>query len=214
MATSASSSTSRSRSILSGGCSAACCVQGRGHGGGHRRPVATSWPGRPTSLPASRWSAVGAEPQQAGAFVSVAYFGDPDEGYEAIQPLLEGAAPIFDGATADVLRRAAGDLRADAVRPAQLLVRPLPARAVRTRSIELTAAQFRIRRARQVLLEPHSWGGGRVSPDATAFAGREAGYNATFSQLLGRSERRRAPGRQCAQATPPSSRLGRRAAGI
>ena len=118
--------------------------------------------------------------EQQGAFVSVAYFGDPDEGYEAIQPLMDGAPPISDG------------LRPMYYAELQEIFGRMPfglrnywsGRFVRELSdelIELTAARFRSEETQgTVLLEPLHGAAARVSPDATAFAGREAGYNATF----------------------------------
>lgn len=117
---------------------------------------------------------------EQGAFVSVAYFGDPDEGYEAIQPLMEGAAPISDG------------LRPMYYAELQEIFGRMPfglrnywsGRFVLELSdelIELTAARFRSDELHgTVLLEPLHGAAARVSPDATAFAGREAGWNATF----------------------------------
>ena len=117
---------------------------------------------------------------EQGAFVSVAYFGDPDEGYEAIQPLMDGAPPVFDG------------LRPMYYAELQEIFGRMPfglrnywsGRFVRELSdelIELTAARFQSEDMHgSVLLEPLHGAAARVSPDATAFAGREAGYNATF----------------------------------
>jgi len=117
---------------------------------------------------------------EQGALVSVAYFGDPDEGYEAIQPLMDGAPPLSAG------------LRPMYYAELQEIFGRMPfglrnywsGRFVHELSddlIELTAARFRSEEMQgTVLLEPLHGAAARVSPDATAFAGREAGYNATF----------------------------------
>jgi FAD/FMN-containing dehydrogenase len=117
---------------------------------------------------------------EEGAFVSVAYFGDPDEGYEAIQPLLDGAAPVFDGLRPmyyaelqEIFGRMPFGLRNYW---SGRFLRELP-----DELIELTAAKFTDQDVHgTVLLEPLSGAAARVPPEATAFAGREAKFNATF----------------------------------
>jgi FAD/FMN-containing dehydrogenase len=117
---------------------------------------------------------------EEGAFVSVAYFGDPDEGYEAIQPLLDGAAPVFDGLRPmyyaelqEIFGRMPFGLRNYW---SGRFLRELP-----DELIELAAAKFADQDVHgTVLLEPLSGAAARVPPEATAFAGREAKFNATF----------------------------------
>jgi FAD/FMN-containing dehydrogenase len=117
---------------------------------------------------------------EEGAFVSVAYFGDPEEGYEAIQPLMDGPAPILDG------------LRPMYYAELQEIFGRMPfglrnywsgrfLRELSDEVIELTAAKFADKDVHgTVLLEPLSGAAARVPPEATAFAGREASFNATF----------------------------------
>jgi FAD/FMN-containing dehydrogenase len=117
---------------------------------------------------------------EQGAIVSVAYFGDPDEGYEAIQPLMEGPAPVMDSLRPmyyaelqEIFGRMPFGLRNYW---SGRFLRELP-----DELIELTAAKFADGDITgTVLLEPLFGAAARVSPDATAFAGREASYNATF----------------------------------
>lgn len=117
---------------------------------------------------------------EEGAFVSVAYFGNPDEGYEAIQPLLEGAAPIFDGLRPmyyaelqEIFGRMPFGLRNYW---SGRFLRELP-----DELISLTAARFQSADTQgTVLFEPLYGAAARVPLEATAFSGRQAAYNATF----------------------------------
>jgi FAD/FMN-containing dehydrogenase len=117
---------------------------------------------------------------EEGVFVSVAYFGDPDEGYEAIQPLMDGAAPVFDGLRPmyyaelqEIFGRMPFGLRNYW---SGRFLRELP-----DELIDVTAARFESEDIHgTVLFEPMYGAAARVPPDATAFAGREASYNATF----------------------------------
>jgi FAD/FMN-containing dehydrogenase len=116
----------------------------------------------------------------SGTVVSVAYFGDVDEGRAAIRPLTEGLPPIVD-----------------AVRPMyypelQEIFGRMPfglrnywsGRFLRELSdgvIGLTAETFADPETMGgVLLECLHGAAKRVPPDATAFAGRDASHNATF----------------------------------
>ena len=120
---------------------------------------------------------------RSGTLISVAYFGDPDEGRAAIRPLTESLAPA-----------------ADAVRPMyypelQEIFGRLPfglrnywsgrfLRELPDGVTELAAAAFDDPDARGgVLLEPLHGAAARVPPEATAFAGREASFNATFTGI-------------------------------
>lgn len=117
---------------------------------------------------------------EEGAFVSVAYFGDPDEGYEAIQPLLGGAAPVFDGLRPmyyaelqEIFGRMPFGLRNYW---SGRFLRELP-----DGLISSTAARFGSADTHgTVLIEPLHGAAARVPLEATAFAGRQAAYNATF----------------------------------
>jgi FAD/FMN-containing dehydrogenase len=117
---------------------------------------------------------------EEGAFVSVAYFGDPDEGFEAIQPLMDGAAPVFDGLRPmyyaelqEIFGRMPFGLRNYW---SGRFLGELP-----DELIELTAARFRSTDVHgTVLIEPLHGAAARVPSDATAFAGRQAAYNATY----------------------------------
>jgi FAD/FMN-containing dehydrogenase len=116
-----------------------------------------------------------------GAVVSVAYFGDESEGRDAIRPLFDGPAPVADGVRPmhyvelqDIFGRAPFGLR-----------NYWSGRFLRELSddvIELTASHFAEPEARgSVLFEPIYGAAARVPPEATAFAGREALLNATFT---------------------------------
>jgi FAD/FMN-containing dehydrogenase len=117
---------------------------------------------------------------EEGAFVSVAYFGDPEQGYEAIQPLMDGPAPVLDGLRPmyyaelqEIFGRMPFGLRNYW---SGRFLRELPDEV-----IELTAAKFADKDVHgTVLLEPLSGAAARVPPEATAFAGREAKFNTTF----------------------------------
>jgi FAD/FMN-containing dehydrogenase len=115
-----------------------------------------------------------------GAVISVAYFGDVDEGREAIRPLTEAAAPVGDGVRPmyyaelqEIFGRMPFGLRNYW---SGRFLRELP-----DELIELTVAHFQPEMVRgSVLLEPLLGAASRIPPEATAFAGREASYNATF----------------------------------
>ena len=114
------------------------------------------------------------------AYVSVAYFGDPEEGREAIQPLLQAATPatdtvrpIYYAELQEIFGRMPPGLRNYW---SGRFLHDLPDEA-----IELTANHLRPADVYgTILLEPMHGAAARIPPDATAFAGREAKYNATF----------------------------------
>jgi FAD/FMN-containing dehydrogenase len=116
-----------------------------------------------------------------GAEISVAYFGDVDEGREAIRPLLDDPAPIVDrvrpmyyAELQDIFGRMPFGLRHYW---SGRFLRDFPDDV-----IELTAGHFAEPGATgSVLFEPIYGAAARIPPDATAFAGREARHNATFS---------------------------------
>jgi FAD/FMN-containing dehydrogenase len=122
-------------------------------------------------------SALGPE---EGVVISVAYFGEPDEGHELIQPLRDAAPaiadtlrPMYYAELQEIFGRMPFGLRNYW---SGRFLRELP-----DELIELTAARFRTGDTYgTVLLEPLYGAAKRVPADATAFAGREASYNATF----------------------------------
>jgi len=117
---------------------------------------------------------------QSGAAISVAYFGDIQEGQEAIRRLREDVVPVRDGVRPmyypelqEIFGRLPFGLRNYW---SGRFLRELPDEVV-----ELSVATFAEPSViGGVLLEPLYGAATRVSPDATAFAGREAAFNATF----------------------------------
>jgi FAD/FMN-containing dehydrogenase len=124
----------------------------------------------------SRSAITGAE----GVMVSVAYFGDVDEGRDAVGALLDEPAPLFD----TVRPMYYPELQEIFGRMPFGLRNYWSGRFLRTlpdELIELTVAQIRPEGVYgTILLEPLFGAATRVPPEATAFAGREASYNATF----------------------------------
>jgi FAD/FMN-containing dehydrogenase len=118
---------------------------------------------------------------EGGVNVSVAYLDGIDEGREAIRPLTESVIPARDGVRPmyypelqEIFGRAAFGFRNYW---SGRFLRALP-----DELIELTVAQFlQPGVSGGVLLEPLHGAAARVEPEATAFAGREASYNATFT---------------------------------
>jgi FAD/FMN-containing dehydrogenase len=117
---------------------------------------------------------------RVGAVVSVAYFGDVDEGREAIRPLTDaspvrdGVRPMYYAELQEIFGRMPFGLRNYW---SGRFLHELP-----DELIERTVEYFRPEDVRgSVLLEPLHGAASRVPPDATAFAGRGARYNATFT---------------------------------
>jgi FAD/FMN-containing dehydrogenase len=113
------------------------------------------------------------------AYVSVAYFGDPEEGRDAIRPLqaanpaVDGVRPMYYPELQEIFGRMPFGLRNYW---SGRFLRELPDEA-----IALTADHFRPADVHgTILLEPMHGSGARVPRDASAFAGRDAAYNATF----------------------------------
>jgi len=114
------------------------------------------------------------------AQVSVAYFGDPDDGRKLILPLLDAATPTVDTVRPiyypelqEIFGRMPFGLRNYW---SGRFLRDLPDEV-----IELTASHLRSSDVTgTILLEPLRGVAASVPPDATAFAGREANFNATF----------------------------------
>ncbi len=140
------------------------------------------------------------------AYVSVAYFGDPNEGREAIRPLLEAAKPALDGVRPmyyaelqEVFGRLPSGLRNYW---SGRFLQQLPDDV-----IQLSAQHLQPKDVRgTILLEPLHGAAARVAPEATAFAGREATYNATFIgfwQDPAEDQRRVATSRAYASALAP-----------
>lgn len=117
---------------------------------------------------------------ESGVVVSVAYFGDMDEGRTAIRQLTESVAPVRDAVRPmhypelqEIFGRVPFGMRNYW---SGRFLRELPDEA-----IQLTIEKFVEPEVMGgVLLEPLHGAAARVSPEATAFAGREASYNATF----------------------------------
>ena len=114
------------------------------------------------------------------AYVSVAYFGDPEDGREAIQPLFAAATPMIDAVRPmyyaelqEIFGRMPFGLRNYW---SGRFLRELPDDV-----IALAAAQLQAKNVTgTILLEPLHGAASRVDPEATAFSGREAAFNATF----------------------------------
>jgi FAD/FMN-containing dehydrogenase len=146
-------------------------------------PVVAAWRGLMSAAPDELMCAAGVSRSIFSgeqAFVSVAYFGEPEDGREWIRPLLQAAPPALNAVRPmyyPELQEIFGRM------PAGLrnywsgrFLGELPDEA-----IEFTAAHIRPTDVNgTILLEPIYGAAARVPPDATAFAGREAKYNATF----------------------------------
>jgi FAD/FMN-containing dehydrogenase len=140
--------------------------------------------------------------------VSVAYFGDVDEGRTAIRALTDGTAPIADG----VRPMYYPELQEIFGRMPFGLRNYWSGRFLREFSddvVELTADTFAGPETMGgVLVEPLHGAASRVPPDATAFAGREASHNATFISTWtdpAEDERRIAGARTYSAALAPGS---------
>ena len=113
-------------------------------------------------------------------YVSVAYFGDPEEGREAIKSLLGAATPALDAVRPmyyaelqEIFGRMPFGLRNYW---SGRFLHELPDDV-----IGIVDAQLRREDVTgTILLEPLHGAAARVSPQATAFSGREAAFNATF----------------------------------
>jgi FAD/FMN-containing dehydrogenase len=116
----------------------------------------------------------------SGSVVSVAYFGDPDEGRSAIKPLTEQLTPLVDG----VRPMYYPELQEIFGRMPFGLRNYWSGRFLQELSddvLGLTAKTFADpEMLGGILLECIHGAAKRIPPDATAFAGREASHNATF----------------------------------
>jgi FAD/FMN-containing dehydrogenase len=147
-------------------------------------PVLAAWreltAGAPDNLTCVAGVTRSAVADEEGVFVSVAYFGEPDEGYEAIRSLMDGPAPVADSLRPmyyaelqEIFGRMPFGLRNYW---SGRFLGELP-----DELIELTGVRFEPEDVHgTILLEPLHGAAARVSPQATAFAGREAAYNATY----------------------------------
>lgn len=146
-------------------------------------PVVAAWRGLMSSAPDELMCVAGVSRSILSgerAYVSVAHFGDLEEGLEWIRPLVQAATPVMNTVRPmyyPELQEVFGRM------PAGLrnywsgrFLSELPDEV-----IELTAAHLRpVDVYGTILLEPMHGAATRIPPDATAFAGREAKYNATF----------------------------------
>ena len=114
------------------------------------------------------------------AYVSVAYCGDPDVGREVIQPLVEAAKPTIDSVRPmyypelqEIFGRLPPGLRNYW---SGRFLHELPDEAIAVTANHLRSPDV----YGTILLEPMHGAATRVPADETAFAGREAKYNATF----------------------------------
>ena len=172
-------------------------------------PVVAAWRGLMSAAPDELMCAAGISRSIFSgeqAYVSVAYFGDPEDGREWIRPLLQAATPLLNAVRPmyyPELQEVFGRM------PAGLrnywsgrFLGELPDAA-----IEFTAAHIRPADVYgTILLEPIYGAAARVPPDATAFAGREAKYNATFIgfwQNADEDERRIAKAREYSAGLAP-----------
>jgi FAD/FMN-containing dehydrogenase len=172
-------------------------------------PVVAAWRGLMSSAPDELMCVAGVSRSiltGEQAYVSVAYFGDPEDGREWIRPLVQAATPLLDTVRPmyypelqEVFGRMPPGLRNYW---SGRFLGELPDEA-----IELTAAHIRPADVYgTILLEPMHGAAARVPPDATAFAGREAKYNATFIGFWQNSdddERRVAHAREYSAALAP-----------
>src|SRR5919197_5563944 len=115
---------------------------------------------------------------RVGAVVSVAYFGDVDEGREAIRPLTDaspvrdGVRPMYYAELQEIFGRMPFGLRNYW---SGRFLRELPDELA-----ELSAGYLTPDVTGSIMFEPIFGAAARVPPEATAFAGREAKFNATF----------------------------------
>jgi FAD/FMN-containing dehydrogenase len=115
-----------------------------------------------------------------GAIISVAYFGDLDEGREVIAPLLddpvpamEAVRPMYYPELQEIFGRMPFGLRNYW---SGRFLRELPDELLERSADELRPQDV----VATILFEPLYGAAARVPLEATAFGGREAAYNATF----------------------------------
>jgi FAD/FMN-containing dehydrogenase len=171
--------------------------------------VVTAWRELMTSAPDELMCVAGVSRSLlAGerAYVSVAYFGDPEDGREAIRPLLQAATPTINGVRPmyypelqEIFGRMPSGLRNYW---SGRFLHELPDEAVELTANHLLPSDV----YGTILLEPMHGAATRVPRNATAFAGRGASYNATFIgfwQDPAEDERRVATARAYSAALAP-----------
>ncbi|HEX6663756.1 MAG TPA: FAD-binding oxidoreductase [Gaiellaceae bacterium] len=115
----------------------------------------------------------------AGLVVSVAYLGDVDQGREAVRSLLDlapvrdGARPMYYPELQEIFGRAPFGLRNYW---SGRFLRELPEELIEQAVDPFLQSEL----AGGILLEPIHGAASRIPAEATAFAGRQARYNATF----------------------------------
>ena len=116
--------------------------------------------------------------EEEGTIVSVAYFGDLDDGEDAIselrelEPVADTLRPMYYAELQEIFGRMPFGLR-----------NYWSGRFLRELSdevVELSADHLSPGVAGSIMFEPIHGAAARVPPEATAFAGREARFNATF----------------------------------
>jgi FAD/FMN-containing dehydrogenase len=117
--------------------------------------------------------------EEEGAIISVAYFGDAENGEEVIADLLDDPEPVanllrpmYYSELQEIFGRMPFGLRNYW---SGRFLRELP-----DELIDISADHLGTDAPGSVMFEPIYGAAARVPPDATAFAGREARYNATF----------------------------------
>src|SRR5205814_6322589 len=117
---------------------------------------------------------------QSGAAISVAYFGDIQEGQEAIRRLREDVVPVRDGVRPmyypelqEIFGRLPFGLRNYW---SGRFLRELTDELIDNSVTHLASTDL----PGSVLFEPLHGAASRVAPEATAFAGREARFNVTY----------------------------------
>jgi FAD/FMN-containing dehydrogenase len=143
--------------------------------------VVTKWrelmAGAPDELACFAFIARSAVTGVEGAMIAVAHFGDPGDGaidelLDDPEPVANTLRPLYYAELQDMFGRMPFGLRNYW---SGRFLRELP-----DELIELSADYLSPETVGSIMFEPIFGAAARVAPDATAFAGREARYNATF----------------------------------